>query len=378
MIGLFAASSAVLIGTAAAAAAPFASGNVVVVRSGNDTIASENNNAAPAYLDEYQLDGTLVQSVPLGDYSLTTAQFTLLGGNHSGGFISKSLNGSFLILPGYYAPVNTPTVAANDSQFVPRTIARIDLNGNIDTSTRITDISANEMRSAASYDGTAFWSNGTGNSNQLRYSTLGASTSTRITTSANHGSRVVNVFWDSVGEAQVGFSRSNGGRSIGLVNRPTNPVPKLPIDGDSAVTNLFSNVSTPNPSPYDFLFIDSSTLYITDDNNAAIGGIQKWTRSGSTWTKQYSLQTDLPSIPLRGLTGFRDGNGDVILVAVPGNGGSLVMVKDLGETSPFTVIATPGTNMTFHDAVYIPEPASLVLLTAAGAVLLRRRRGPRA
>src|SRR5262249_17992251 len=43
-------------------------------------------------------------------------------------------------------------------------------------------------------------------------------------------------------------------------------------------------------SPYDFFFANSSTLYVADDGNTNdCGGLQKWTLSGGTWSKAFSL-----------------------------------------------------------------------------------------
>src|SRR5262249_54075382 len=79
-------------------------------------------------------------------------------------------------------PTQQSATAAN------RVIGRIDANGNIDTTTALTDAyngsggSFGNVRGAASDDGTRFWLGGSGaaGSNGTRYATLGATTSTQI------------------------------------------------------------------------------------------------------------------------------------------------------------------------------------------------------
>jgi hypothetical protein len=250
------------------------------------------------------------------------------------------------------------------------------MGGAIDQSTKLTDVGSNEIRSAASYDGSAFWMNGTGSAQTVRYATLGASTSRRVATSSSGlGTRSVNIFKDAAGDAQLYFSSSNR-KTVSSLSKATDPIPKLPdgSSGTAAYADLFANAGA---SPYDFLLIDGNTMYVTDDDNSAIGGIQKWTSDGTTWTKQYVLQAGLSYVPLRGLTGYKDAAGNVVLIATDGNGQYLVTTTDLGATSTFTTIASATGNLRFHDVVLpylVPEPATASLLGLAGLCLLRRRR----
>jgi hypothetical protein len=358
-----------------ASAAAFTNGNMVVIRSGDEAYASAGNNAAPAYLDEYDFNGDLVQSIPMGDYSDTlNPQFTYNGGEGKGGFISRSYDGNYLVLGGYSAVVGSAAVLTSTNA---RLVARVDMSGNIDTSTKVTDISGNEIRTVASYDGNQFWFGGTGNSNQVRYTTLGSTgTSTRIATSSNTGSRAINIFRDAAGDAQLYYSRSGGGKSVSTLTRSSDPNPKLPVTGTATLADLFSNSGA---SPYDFFMLNDSTLYITDDNATAIGGVQKWTRSGTTWTRQYVLQAGLSYVPLRGLSGCMatiEGNDYPVLVATDGNGALLYKLVDTGPGATWDVLAAAPANTLFHDVVLpysTPEPATLVLIGLGGLFCLRRR-----
>jgi hypothetical protein len=362
-----------------AAAVPFTNGNVVVVRSGDDTYASADGAAVPAYLDEYTLDGTLVQSIPMGDYAdAVNPQFTLNGGNGNGGFISKSYDGNYLVMAGYDAPLATPGVASTASTTYARTVARIDLSGNIDTTTKLTDLGSNEIRSAASVDGTQFWAVGTGTSNRVRYASLGATTSSRVVSSGN--SLVsINIFKDSAGDAQLFASRNSSSSPLYKITRTGDPDPKLPVGDKASATSLYS---LSGASGYDYFFLDANTLYITDDNNSAIGGVQKWTSDGTTWTQQYVLQAGLSYVPLRGLSGSLvniNGTDYPVLVATDGNGAFMYSLVDSGAGASWSMVAQAPENTRFQDvvvpyALLTPEPTSLLLLGLAGLFCLRRRR----
>lgn len=75
----------------AAWSAPFTPGNLVAYRVGTGT------GALPVYLDEYRVDGTLVQSLPLsgGATPLTASS------KGSEGLLNRSDNGLCLVVPGY-------------------------------------------------------------------------------------------------------------------------------------------------------------------------------------------------------------------------------------------------------------------------------------
>jgi hypothetical protein len=367
-----------------AAAVPFTNGNVVVVRSGDDTYASAGGAAVPAYLDEYTLDGTLVQSIPMGDYGdAVNPQFTLNGGDHNGGFISRSYDGQYLVLAGYNAPLGTPSVAstAPTSTMYQRTIARVTLSdGTIDTSTKLADSGySSDIKSAASLDGNQFWAVGGNSSTKVRYaSSLGATTAAKVVSNSN-SYFAINIFKDTVGDPQLYVSR---GSSSNAVNRIYSGANKLPTSTSStSVSGVFSALAS--TSTYDYLLMDSNTLYLTDDdNNDGSAGVQKWTFDGTTWTYQYTLTAGLSYPNLRGLSGCDvDINGTTypVLVATDGNGQFMYRIVDWGAGASWAVVAQAPANTSFQDvvvpyALLTPEPTSLLLLGLAGLFCLRRRR----
>ena len=124
--------------------AAFAPGDVVVYRVGTGATLTAGA-ATAAFLDEYSPTGTLVQSIALptansGSNLALTASGTQAGTTILGdGSLTDSTDGRYLLAVGYNATPGTTGVVGLTSATNPRVIARIDSNGNIDTSTAITN-----------------------------------------------------------------------------------------------------------------------------------------------------------------------------------------------------------------------------------------------
>src|SRR5204862_488216 len=96
-------------------------------------------------------------------FALANLPLTNSGSASSEGALSLSGDGRFLVLAGYAAPPGTAGVAGSTTAAVRRVIGRIDAAGIIDTSSLLTTaFSANNVRSAASADGSGFWAAGAG------------------------------------------------------------------------------------------------------------------------------------------------------------------------------------------------------------------------
>src|SRR5262245_50043521 len=120
---------------------PFTYGNLVVLRVG-DGLATLTPSAAPMFLDEYTPTGVLVQSIPLPTTgSGTNHAITVRGNGTSEAYLGNSTNGLYFLAFGYDAPAGTSDLftAGAFASSVNRVIARIDLIGNIDTSTALAD-----------------------------------------------------------------------------------------------------------------------------------------------------------------------------------------------------------------------------------------------
>lgn len=356
--------------TGSAMGAAFTGGNIVVSQFG-DGAGTLDNAGQKVFLNEYTTGGTLAQQLAMptttggGNY-----RFVNSGSASSEGALTLSANGQYLTLGGYDAAVGTASVSSTAN--IGRVVGRVDLNGNIDTSTRFTDGHiTNNFRGVVSNDGTQFWTAGAGSSSSggTRYlASLGATTSTQVSATVTN-TRVANIFNGQLyTSSQSGANIGINAVGLGLPTSSGNTTTLLP--GFSAQTGL---------SPYDFWFSDASTLYVADDGNISTGkgGLQKWTFSGSTWVLDYRITGGLTA-GLRGLAGTTDGLGNAVLYGITADGANnkLVVVTDLGVSSTFNTIATAANNTIFRgvEIIPIPEPATLAFLLVGSAMFLHRRR----
>lgn len=328
------------------ATAQFTSGNLVVVRVGTGAAALTNASNA-VFLEEFTVDGTFVQSVPLPT-AVSGLQFpvTVSGSATSEGLITLSADGQYLVAVGYGTAPGLASVVSTPTTSVPRVIARIGLDGSIDSSTAITDaFSANNIRSATTDDGSRFWAAGANSG--VRLVDLGASTSLGLNTTGPLNNRLI-----SIQNGQLYVSSSTGAfRGVSAVGTG------LPTEIDQTVTLLNGFPTTSGPSTYDYFFADAATLYTADDRTNGSGGIEKWTFDGSVWTLSYLL-APAPNLGFRGLSGIVRG-GKVFLFGT-GTNSEVYTVVDEGPASAFTSLATPGTNTVFRGLRLLPPVAAAV------------------
>jgi hypothetical protein len=343
-----------LIGIAARAEAnSFTQGNLVVVRIG-DGLQSLSSASTALFLDEYTPSGTFVQTIALPTAaSGTNNPITDSGVATSDGFLTLSINGQYLVQAGYSVAPGIPSVVSTTSATAPRVVARIDLYGNVDTSTLLngdTSYSGNNIRSATSNDGNQFWTSGTATAvadGGVRYvASLGANTATQISSTVTN-TRVIGSFANQL------YVSSSSGSFKGVNTVGTG----LPTTSGQTIT-LLPGFPSATPSQYDYFFADANTLYVAEDGSSgALAGIQKWTFSGGTWTLQYTLSP--AGTGVRGLTGEVSG-GVATLYATTSNtaSNSIVTLTDTGSGSTFSTVATAATNEVFRGIRRITMNAS--------------------
>lgn len=322
-----------LLAPLAFAQGPLTIGNLVAVRIG-DATASGTSAACPMFLDEYTTAGTLVQSIPLPTTpSGLNWACTNTGTGTSAGQLNVSSNGLYLTVAGYDAPVGTATVATTPVATVRRVIARVDINGTVDTSTGLTDAyDVGNIRGVVSDDGLRFWTTGnvqlTGGTRFI--ANIGASTSIQVNSGSPDNCRQIGIFHgDLYLSAASGTTQGVAQVGIGL--------PTAPLSAPIAALPGFPTV--PGPSSYDFYFANPSTLYVADDQTGGAGGIQKWVRNAGTWTKAYTLALNA-STGCTGVTGYTlNGTTTLFATAISGNNTQIVTVVDNGAGSPVTSIA---------------------------------------
>ena len=328
-----------LVVVGAASAAPFTSGNLVTSRVGTVGGATLTNAANAVILDEYSLTGALVQSVALPTAASGGNQpFALSGTASSEGQLNLSTDGRYLVIGGYGAIPGAIGVVASAAA---RVIARIDMAGNIDTTTAVTDAYlANNMRGVASVDGSAFWTSGTatGTTGGVRYiASLGATTSTAVTAPGlPTNTRHINIF-----NGQL-YVSSSSGAVFGLATVGTG----LPTASGTVITALAGFPTATGPSSYDFVVINNADFgqgpttvaYVADDRTTASGGVQKWVLSAGTWTL---ADTILSGVPFRHITRLDSRVPGVALAALTGASAQRIFtIVDTGSpTTPATTLA---------------------------------------
>lgn len=320
------------------AAAQFHAGNLVVLRVG-DGLNPLSNASQALFLDEYTTGGVLVQSLALPTaVNGTNLPIACSGSATSEGNLQLSGDGRFLVLGGYATPPGLVSVASTASASTPRVIARVGIDGSVDTSTSLTNLySANNLRSATSLDGTAFWTAGANSG--IGYVALGASTGVSLNVVNPQNNRVVSI---QNGQLHVSGS-AQGFYGVSAVGTG------LPTTTGQVVTALPGMPTAAGPSAYDFFFADANTLYVADDRaSGGNGGIQKYTFANGTWSLQYTLSPTATS-GCRGVTGVVLG-GVVTLFATDtlSSNDQLLSVVDTGPGATFQTLATAGTYTLFR------------------------------
>ncbi len=268
----------------------FAGGNLVVYRVGDGTV-SLSASSAVVFLSEYTQSGDFVQAIPV-----STNDFSAAGSATSEGLITRSTDGQYLVFAGYATNQGVASVASTSAATVRRVVARVDANGNIDTSTRLTDFaSGNNPRGVASTDGNNIWVSG--GAGGVRYATLGATTSTQLSASPTN-IRGVNIFSN-----QLYSSAMSGAFRLFTVG------PGLPTTGGQVCTNL-PGLPTTGASYYSFVMFNLTggadpvdTLYVASDETA--GGVYKWSLVGGTWMSNGLVSASAA----RGVTGALEISG---------------------------------------------------------------------
>jgi predicted extracellular nuclease len=357
------ATSGAISGTAAltvsAASGFFANGNLAIYRVGDGT-AALSGAAAPIFIDEYTTTGTFVKSVAMPTtVSGSNKRLLASGSATSEGLMTLSTNGKCLLLTGYDAAPATAAVSGTTSAATNRVIGVVKDGGAsalVDTTTALADFgSTSNARGATSSNCTDLW--GTASGSGVRYATLGATTSTQLSTTITN-LRSVHIF-----AGQLYISTSSGGTvRVGTVGTG------LPITAGQTITNLPSFLTA--GSPYAFFLADLDagvagvdTLYVADDTSAT-GGLQKFSLVSGAWASNGTVGAG--SDAYRGLTGKVVGTTVTLYATRKGGsgatgGGELVsLVDNSGYNATFmgtpTLLASAATNTAFRGVAFVPQP----------------------
>ncbi len=326
-------------------AAAFTPGNIVVERVG-DGSAVLSGTATNVFLDEYTVGGALVQSISLptaAGSGTTPNQLTESGTASSDGMMTRSVDGKYLILPGFAANLGTASVASGAG--IPRCVGVVKYDGTLDTTTAFTDgFVGNNFRSAASTDGSALWLAGNGGAANrgARYTVKGNTTSTNVDSTPN--ARCVEIYGGNL------FYNSQT-----VIYKQTG----TPIVATAATTITFSGTAPTSMYQFVFLTVPSGDVcYIADDG--ASGGILKYSVSGTTLT----YQGKITAASVRGLTATLSGSTVTLFAATGGTtgsgGGTIWTVADTAannappSTTNPTVVVTAATQTAFRGIALAP------------------------
>lgn len=384
------------------------------------------DTASIVFINEYRMIGATTgsgvrQTIEMPSVATASGNRALTMASNSGseGALRRSADGRYLTMAGYNqskpaAPItaSTPTNFSDpnsgqgakfNASVVNRVIGRIDAFGNVDTTTTMNNASnGDNIRSAASTDGSQFWTSGNiGNaavggpgSGGVRTVAFGGTTSSVVAGTVAPGAG----FTDNVNKVDIyngqlyAAVRSGANNGIWAIGSGT------PTAGTSAAertrliayNTLMSGAgfaSNTFQGPYDFFFANDDTLYIAD----SLLGISKFNRDGNgIWGYTYNIAStggttlqgraggvtglagrvlDRGEVALYGTTGF-DGTGDTF------SGNMLIALIDTGPGALFSILDIAGPTEHFKgvalaplaNIAVVPVPSALGLML--GGLLL--------
>ena len=328
-------------------ASPFGSGNIVVYRIG-DGSQPVTNLGQTVYLDEYTTNqikamagcalGSCTPLTPVQSIMMPTnwvgnqAPLIANGAAQIEGMMTRSVDGRYLIVPGFGCSVaqltnltgyafssigastngdiaGSYTTNAVTEADVPRVVGLVDGNGNIYTSTTLTnkDEEGDEIRAAASTDGTNLWFAG-GDGKVVKYTTRGSQVSTQVCAlTIMEPSRAIGIFGNVAGGgAQLFIDKNSAFAQATNVNGaynliagdalPTNSIPTnfvviASITNGSemgfAMFNL-NNANNSGNSPDTLYLADSAANFIGEKRNFG-GAIEKYCWVSGSWQYEGSI-----------------------------------------------------------------------------------------
>jgi hypothetical protein len=343
-------------------AATFTPGNLVVVRVGTGAVAL-NNQSTATFLDEYTPAGVYVQTITLPTAaSGGSAALTLQGTSTSEGFLEFCPNAPYLTLGGYNVAPGTATPGTVAASTINRVVGRVDMSGNVDTTTAINTGTSGNIRSVTSDNGLQFWVSSS--SASVGYvSALGASSALQLSATAPTNIRVTR---DVNGQLYI---TSASGTFLGLGTLGSG----LPTTAGQTPSLLNGFPTTTGPSPYDF-FLSGNDAWVADDRTTGAGGIQHWTLSGGLWSLSYTLAPS-GTTGVRGLAVDLSGTSPILFGTTTDN--KIVEFVDTGSGATPTFILTGASNTALRGLVLIPvpEPTTVALLGLGllGVLCFRRR-----
>ena len=325
----------------------FTPNRLVVLRTAGST---SSTGSAVTLVEFPKTGGSITDSVNIPN-SGTNALQIATGASGSEGFLTNSIgktyNTCFLTFAGYNASGTTASIASTSAATFPRAVCKVDPSGIYTIAdTSKTAYSTNDIRASVS-DGTNFWASGALASDGIDY--FNSSPKTILAPGAKgYGLRIFN------GNIYYSCQKTN---TFGIYLLGTGGFPT------TAVTlNSTPIINTGTATPQDFSFNAASNIcYIAIDlATSGVAGVQKWTKSGSTWSLAYTLTTGgAATVGAYGLVVDYSGTSPVIYATTTEAvtaGNRIVKITDNGSAGSSTVstIVTATANKWYHGITFTP------------------------
>ena len=323
---------------------PFVGGDILVARIGDGT-AALTNLGNPYFVDEYNPAGILVQTIALPTTgSPPNNPIVNTGSGQVNGELTLSADGRYVTFTGYDASLpNLSSINLKGSN-VPRDVGRIDIGGNLDTSTALSDYAGGSTPGAAfSPDGSSFYL--TTQTGGIRIATLGSLSSAQVVNPSDphFGSGQFSFMQEYNGQLYVSDRThiySVGTGLPGAGSAALTPLPGLTLasfTGDGSVGFFFATL---DPADHGS---QPDTLYIAQQGNG--GTIAKFsaTFSGGVPTN-WSASGYIQASNVGGLTGYVNGTS-VVMYATAGSLNAAGGGTSAGGGELFTYTDTTGYNV---------------------------------
>lgn len=335
-------SSLLLAAGGALAQGPLSSGNLVVLQAGDGTATLANTGNA-IFLKEYTRTPA-AQATPVTVTAIPTTgagRLIISGSAATEGVLSLSADSAHLVLAGYDTSLtNTVALPGSSSASINRVVDTVGLSGIAGRAATTTSFTGNNIRAATKGSGNDYWA--VGGSNGVQY--LGNSSAPVAL-----GTTISNIRAIQVINGNLYFSSAAGG-NMGISKITGMPM----VSGTAVGTQLFSTGTGSQPGDFSINAAEN-IVYIADSRATAAGGIQKWVKTGSTWSVADTLVVGSGA---RGLA--VDWSSAFPKLYATTNDNRLVAVTDsnyaAGHVNSYVTIATAPTGAAFRGIAFTPKP----------------------
>ena len=307
----------------------FTPGRLVVLQT-NGTLSKASNSIILKEITTSGVSGVSINLPSTGSTPIQTAG--VYGGSE--GFLTTSTDDKFLVLAGYGTNGTYSDITATGSNEVPRVIGLVTPSGLYQQLySSSTMFNLNDIRSAAS-DGINFWVGGASTANIDGINYVGPGTANVL----GGGAVTAKAYATRIFNNQLYYSTQKAG--------PSNSATQLGIFAigsglqTSGSATPVQVINTGSIIPEDFSFNPTTDVcYIAVNLNTSSGGIQKWTKTGGSWTLAYTLGTGVVNVGAYGLTvDYSNVNPVIYATTFETAGNRVIKIEDTGLNSPATTL----------------------------------------